>query len=112
MGKKRSRRKEFKTGVDEENPTALHEQIESKEMKQIHTHEMDANFVITWQYLSKKSCSMKLVYKDGAVYTGCAILTLNKAQRHGQGILTTKDGDVLEGHWTHDQFHGCVNQVA
>jgi hypothetical protein len=54
----------------------------------------------------------RINYEDESNYQGDILEGSNPPQRHGNGIFCSKDGDVLEGQWRKDRFHGYVIQCV
>ncbi|OQR87923.1 phosphatidylinositol-4-phosphate 5-kinase [Achlya hypogyna] len=50
----------------------------------------------------------KLAYADASSYRGQA---LRGSMRHGKGVFTAHDGDILEGNWKDDRFHGFGTRI-
>ncbi|CAK4077003.1 unnamed protein product [Aphanomyces euteiches] len=50
-----------------------------------------------------------ITYDDASKYIG--EIDVESRQRHGKGVFQTQQGDVMEGHWKDDRFHGFGTRV-
>ncbi|KAF0746559.1 hypothetical protein AaE_008076 [Aphanomyces astaci] len=73
------------------------------------THEMSTkktkkqcSRVLTCQKVKLQVYTLK--YDDASVYVG--EIHIESRQRHGKGVFRTSHGDVLDGQWSDDRFHG------